>query len=157
MAPGSDRRARLDHAGVFEASAGRWQSFESRQDREAELTAVAVGDRHIADEPFTRAEIARRPLQKDAGHSRLAFDQLTFMPNERWSWAVGYWYLRNGVDGFTTGADYVTTTAFYRLDDNWGLRATENFNAEDGRLQQQYYTVYRDMRSWTAALTFRAE
>jgi LPS-assembly protein len=85
----------------------------------------------------------------------LAFDQITFMPNERWSWAAGYWYFRQGVDGFTTGNNYITTTAFYRLNDNWGLRATENFNVEDGRLQQQYYTLYRDMRSWTAALTFR--
>ena len=84
-----------------------------------------------------------------------AYDQLTFMPSERWSWGIGYWYLRQGFDGFTQGSDYITTTAFYRLDDNWGLRATENFNAENGRLQQQFYTVYRDMRSWTAALTFR--
>jgi LPS-assembly protein len=89
------------------------------------------------------------------GDINLAFDQLTFMPNERWSWGVGYWYLREGFDGFTTGNNYATTTAFYRLDDNWGLRATENFNIEDSRLQQQYYTIYRDMRSWTAALTFR--
>jgi len=84
-----------------------------------------------------------------------AYDQLTFMPNERWSWGVGYWYLRQGIDGFAQGNDYITTTAFYRLDDNWGVRATENFNIEDSRLQQQFYTLYRDMRSWTAALTFR--
>jgi len=84
-----------------------------------------------------------------------AYDQLTFMPNERWSWGVGYWYLRQGIDGFAQGNDYLTTTAFYRLDDNWGVRATENFNIEDSRLQQQFYTLYRDMRSWTAALTFR--
>ena len=45
--------------------------------------------------------------------------------------------------------------SFYRFDDNWGFRATHNFNVLDGRLQEQDYTVYRDMRSWTAALTFR--
>lgn len=91
----------------------------------------------------------------NVGDLNLAFDQITFMPDERWSWAVGYWYLRNGFDGFTAGSDYVTTTAFYRFNDNWGVRATENFNAQDSRLQQQYYTLYRDLRSWTAALTFR--
>jgi hypothetical protein len=94
-------------------------------------------------------------LDVNNGDINMAFDQLTFMPNERWSWGLGYWYLRQGFDGFTQGSDYVTTTAFYRLDDNWGLRGTENFNADDGRLQQQFYTIYRDMRSWTAALTFR--
>jgi hypothetical protein len=25
----------------------------------------------------------------------------------------------------------------------------------DGQLQDQFYTVYRDLRSWTGALTFR--
>jgi hypothetical protein len=30
-----------------------------------------------------------------------------------------------------------------------------DFNAEDGRLQEQAYTLYRDLRSWTGALTFR--
>jgi hypothetical protein len=35
------------------------------------------------------------------------------------------------------------------------LRTTDYFNAENGRLQQQLYTIYRDLRSWTGALTFR--
>ena len=29
------------------------------------------------------------------------------------------------------------------------------YNAQTGRLQEQIYSVYRDMRSWTAALTLR--
>jgi hypothetical protein len=44
---------------------------------------------------------------------------------------------------------------FYRVNDNWGLRATHNFDSQTGRLQEQFYTLYRDLRSWTAALTFR--
>jgi hypothetical protein len=32
-----------------------------------------------------------------------------------------------------------------------------SFNAQTGRLQQQAYTCYRDLRSWTAALTFRVQ
>ena len=44
---------------------------------------------------------------------------------------------------------------FFRLNDNWGFRTTHDFNAADGRLQDQFYTVYRDLRSWTGALTFR--
>ena len=32
---------------------------------------------------------------------------------------------------------------------------THYYNAADGRLQQQVYTIYRDMRSWTGALSFR--
>ena len=91
----------------------------------------------------------------DGGHLNLEFDQLTFTPNERWSWGLGYWYLRNGFDGFTQANNYITSTFFYRLNDNWGLRLRHDYNAADGQLQEQNYTIYRDLRSWTCALTFR--
>ena len=46
-------------------------------------------------------------------------------------------------------------TIFLKLNENWGFRASHHFDVQDGRMQEQFYTVYRDMRSWTAALTFR--
>jgi len=83
----------------------------------------------------------------------LAYHELTFTPNEWWSWGIGHEYLRAGfVD---SGDNLISSTMFLRVNDNWGFRTTHDFNALDGRLQQQFYTVYRDMRSWTAALTFR--
>ncbi len=89
-------------------------------------------------------------------HLNLAFHQLTFTPNERWSWGLGHWYLRSGLLGNDVGGDnFITSTWFYRLNDNWGFRATDNINAQNGRLQEQFYTLYRDFRSWTSALTFR--
>ena len=88
------------------------------------------------------------------GHNlNMAFHQLTLTPNNRWSWGIGHWYLRNGfIDG---GSDFYTSTLFYRLNDNWGVRATHNFDARSGHLQEQFYSIYRDLRSWTGALTFR--
>jgi hypothetical protein len=44
---------------------------------------------------------------------------------------------------------------FYRVNENWGLRASHRFEARDGRLEEQAYSLYRDLRSWTATLTFR--
>ena len=89
-------------------------------------------------------------------HLNLAFHQLTFTPNEKWSWGLGHWYLRGGLLGEYEGGDnFITSTYFYRLNDNWGLRATHDFNAQNGRLQEQFYSLYRDFRSWTGALTFR--
>ena len=35
------------------------------------------------------------------------------------------------------------------------MRASHYYEARSGTLQEQAYTVYRDLRSWTAALTFR--
>jgi lipopolysaccharide assembly outer membrane protein LptD (OstA) len=84
----------------------------------------------------------------------MAFHQLTLEPNETWSWGIGHWYLHNGFVG-STGDSLLTSTMFYRLNDNWGARATHYYNFETGRLQEQLYTVYRDLRSWTGALTFR--
>ena len=89
------------------------------------------------------------------GNLNFAFHQLTFEPDERWSWGAGYWYQRAGYGGFTQSADYVTSVFYYRFDDNWGYRMEDDFNAATGRLQQQFYTIYRDLRSWTGAITFR--
>ena len=44
---------------------------------------------------------------------------------------------------------------FSGSNDNWGFRAEHDFNAMNGRLQEQFYTIYRDLRSWTGAMTFR--
>jgi LPS-assembly protein len=86
-------------------------------------------------------------------HLNLSFNQIALTPNDRWSLGVGHWYLRNGfVDA---GANIISGSLYYRLNENWGLHAMEYFNAQNGRLQEQYYGVYRDMRSWTVALTFR--
>jgi LPS-assembly protein len=89
------------------------------------------------------------------GDLNFAFHQLTFTPDNHWSWGLGYWYQRAGFDGFTQSVDYITSVFYYRLDDNWGCRMEDDYNADTGRLQQQTYTVYRDMRSWTAAIIFR--
>ncbi len=91
----------------------------------------------------------------NAGELNMAFHQLAFMPNDRWSWGIGHWYLRSGF--IDSGENFITSTMFYRLSDNWAFRATHDFDAASGRLERQYYTVYRDFRSWTGALTFRVQ
>jgi LPS-assembly protein len=76
-----------------------------------------------------------------------------FRPNNTWNWAVGYLYLRGSL--FGTPESLYTSTFYYRFNENWGLRVQHWFDAENGTLQQQYYTIYRDLRSWTAGLTLR--
>jgi len=95
----------------------------------------------------------------DHGQFRLAFHNLTLQPNETWSLGLGHWYLR---DDFSTsptalgqGNNLFMSTLYYRLNENWALRTTHHFEARDGRLEEQFYTIYRDFRSWTGALTFR--
>ncbi len=32
---------------------------------------------------------------------------------------------------------------------------SHHYEARDGFMEEQYYTIYRDLRSWTSAFTFR--
>ncbi len=95
----------------------------------------------------------------DNKNFRLAFHTVTLEPNNSWSWSIGHFYLRDDFEPVSTalgeGNNLVTSSLFYRVNENWGLRATHQYEARDGRMQEQAYTVYRDLRSWTAALTFR--
>src|SRR6185436_17919904 len=79
--------------------------------------------------------------------------------NNRWSWSIGNFYLRDdspvAATGLGQGNNLFTSSLFYRVNENWGLRASHHFEARDGRMEEQSYTLYRDLRSWTAGLTFR--
>ncbi|HZV34329.1 MAG TPA: LPS assembly protein LptD, partial [Verrucomicrobiae bacterium] len=97
---------------------------------------------------FTRYSI-------EQGQFNLAEHSLTFQPNNTWNWTIGHLYLRQGPI-FGTGDNLFTTILFYRFNENWGTRVAEYFDANHGVLQEQDYSIYRDFRSWTAALTFRA-
>src|SRR5581483_5670360 len=86
----------------------------------------------------------------------LARHTITFQPINIWSWTVGHYFLRNDPQ-FGLGQDLITSTLYYRFNDNWGARISHQFDATSGTMQEQYYTVYRDLRSWTAGLTFRVQ
>ncbi len=103
-------------------------------------------------ESLTRFDMA-------SGNLRLSFHTLTFKPNNVWSWDIGHFYVRDAVQDTSTGLgqgnNLITSSMYYRVNENWGLRATHHFEAHDGRMEEQFYSIYRDLRSWTAALTFR--
>jgi hypothetical protein len=88
----------------------------------------------------------------------MAFNTLTIQPGETWSWRIGHYYLRDDVSPSPTalgiGNDVISSTIHFRLNENWGFRASHYFDIVTGQMQEQSYTVYRDMRSWTAALSF---
>ena len=89
-------------------------------------------------------------------HWRMANHYLTIQPGNDWSWSLGHRYYRTdtAVPGFP-GYNLIMSRFYYRLNENWGVRVSHHFEAQDGVMEEQYYSVYRDLRSWTAALTFR--
>ena len=58
-------------------------------------------------------------------------------------------------DALGQGNNLFSSILFLRLNENWAFRMAHSFEARDGTLEEQSYTVYRDLRSWTAGLTLR--
>jgi len=93
------------------------------------------------------------------GEWRMSVHNLTVQPNDRLSWSIGHWLLRDDPDlsGGTSGEDdnIIRGVMFFKLNENWAFRTAHYYDLQEGRMQEQDYTVYRDLRSWTAGLTFR--
>ena len=91
------------------------------------------------------------------GQWRLADHNMIIEPNNQWSISVGHRFLRSdptlGTNGF--GNNLIRTIVHYRINENWGLRAAHQFEARDGTMEEQAYSLYHDFRSWTGALTVR--
>jgi lipopolysaccharide assembly outer membrane protein LptD (OstA) len=106
----------------------------------------------LALESLTRYDI-------QGGDCRMSLTTVTIRPNNTFSWTVGQFYLRDDLSGSPTalgeGNNLFTSTLLLRLNENWGFRASQQFEARTGTMQEQSYAIYRDMRSWTSALTFR--
>jgi len=103
-------------------------------------------------ESLTRYEL-------NSGLWRMSLTTVTLQPIDSLSWTFGQFYVRPDLSGSPTslgpGNNLFLSTIYYRLSHNWVLRASHRFSAVDGTMQEQDYTIYRDMRSWTAALTIR--
>lgn len=77
-----------------------------------------------------------------------------FKPNRDWSLGLTHRYTRDDVD-LGRGGNLIGTRLYLRFTENWGFRTSHYYEIRDAVLQEQYYTVYRDLRSLTAALTLR--
>ena len=107
---------------------------------------------------LTLESLTRYDIQ--SGDLRMSLTTVTIRPNNTWSWTVGQFYLRDDLSGSPTalgaGNNLFTSTLLLRLNENWGLRASQMFEAQHrNHAGTESYSIYRDMRSWTAALTFR--
>jgi LPS-assembly protein len=90
---------------------------------------------------------------------RMSLTSLGIQPTDKWRWTISHLYLRDDFNSGATSLGYgnniVISDTMYRVTENWGLGASHYFDALTGKLQEQRYSIYRDLRSWTAALTFQ--
>lgn len=97
-------------------------------------------------------------LRYDIQRNRLqgSYHVLTITPNPVWSWRGGHRYFRGGPEYGPDSDNNTFFSGFYfKFNENWAARISHHFEGRDGVLEEQYYTLYRDFRSWTGALTLR--
>jgi len=73
----------------------------------------------------------------------------TVQPIANLQTTVGHRYL-NGNPFFVDSSLFVVG-GYYRIDDNWGIGATEQYEATTGLLEEQRYAIYRDLTNWVAS------
>ncbi|MDB6025300.1 MAG: Organic solvent tolerance protein [Verrucomicrobiales bacterium] len=91
------------------------------------------------------------------GYFREVNHRLTLLPNDVWSLTLGHRYLHEdpafGIG--PTGHNLIYDSIYYRFNENWAGHMSHYFEARDGVMEEQIYSLYRDLRSWTIALSFR--
>lgn len=80
---------------------------------------------------------------------------LTFTPQSNWSWSIGHRFMRDDPARSIVGNNLLINRVYYKLNENWGFSAYQYYDIKASRLQEHTYSIYRDLRSWTGALSFR--
>ncbi len=75
---------------------------------------------------------------------------LTFQPVANMQFSVGHRYLNS--NPFFQNSSLFVVGGYYRINDNWGLSVQEQYEASTNLLEQQRYSIYRDLTSWVASL-----
>ncbi|HEV2095515.1 MAG TPA: hypothetical protein VGQ82_03345, partial [Chthoniobacterales bacterium] len=75
---------------------------------------------------------------------------LTFQPVSRVQFSVGHRYLNE--NPFFPNSSLFVVGGYYRIDDNWGVSVQEQYEASTHALEEQRYSIYRDLTSWVASL-----
>jgi LPS-assembly protein len=64
--------------------------------------------------------------------------------------SVGHRYLND--NPFFVNSSLFLVGGYYRIDDNWSIGAQEQYEATTSTLEEQRYSIYRDLSSWVASL-----
>jgi hypothetical protein len=95
------------------------------------------------------------------GLSSDAFDEfensITWQVHPALEFTLSHLYLDNvnyTDPAFPTGSFLIEDSnlfgfsTFWRLNENWKISQSISFEADDGRIQEQRYAVFRDLRAW---------
>ena len=63
---------------------------------------------------------------------------------------VGQRYINN--NPYFQNSNLITGGVYYKVNDNWGVRVSEQYEAVGNLLESQRYEIYRDLSSWMASI-----
>jgi LPS-assembly protein len=89
-------------------------------------------------------------LQKDAYNE--VDEDVTWAPDASLELTAGYHSINHSP--IFEDNNSTSLSVFYRMNEHYQFQAQEQFQATDGKLQLQQYTIYRDLDAWQLAATF---
>jgi LPS-assembly protein len=75
---------------------------------------------------------------------------ISFKPTANTQLTLSHRYLQG--NPFFLDSSLFTVGGYYRINDNWGFSFLEQYEANTNIVEQQRYSVYRDLTSWVASL-----
>ncbi len=74
---------------------------------------------------------------------------MTVQPFANLQLSAGHRYLNS--NPFFTNSSLYVVGGFYRLNDNWAIGFQEQYEGTTGTIEQQRYSIYRDLTNWVAS------
>lgn len=105
----------------------------------------------ISPFPWLEFEVYATKALVDTGFDEVN-TELTWQVHPAVEVSVGNRYLTN-VD-FLDDSNQVTFGTFWRFNEDWQFAQDLAVELDNGQIQEQRYTLYRDLRVWNAALSF---
>jgi LPS-assembly protein len=75
---------------------------------------------------------------------------VSVQPISNLQFTFGHRYLNQ--NPFFVNSSLYTLSGFYRINDNWGIGVNEQYEGTTGIIEEQRYSVYRDLSSWVASV-----
>ena len=100
--------------------------------------------------PWMQAAIETQfPLGEGSGFTELAA-RTRFMPTDNFEFTLGYRWL-NG-HPFLQDSSRIRLDTYSRINQDWGFGTRHTYEMDDGVLEDQRYTIHRDLGQWTAGV-----
>lgn len=94
------------------------------------------------------------PISGDSADFSEWRNWIRFMPDDTWTFSLGY----NHLSGHPLFVDSnrLQLQIYKHLNEDWGIGTRHTFEMDDGVMEEQRYTLHRDLGNWVAAMGMSA-